>query len=70
MDYRGVLMFGAKVFYKDRGGEWRWKAVAKNHWITGGSGEGYKNFLDMKRGAFLTAMILLFGKTRVVRRSQ
>lgn len=33
-------------FYKDKAGEWRWRAVAGNQEIVGTSGEGYKNEQD------------------------
>jgi uncharacterized protein YegP (UPF0339 family) len=68
MDYGGVLMFGTKELYRDAKGEWRWRAVAKNHKTTGDSGEGYANLVDMLNGALLTGLILLFGKKRMVER--
>lgn len=31
------------VIYRDRKGEWRWKALAANHKTVSESGEGYRN---------------------------
>jgi hypothetical protein len=31
------------VIYRDRAGEWRWKARSKNNKIVAESGEGYRN---------------------------
>lgn len=33
-------------FYKDKAGEWRWRAKAANGKVIADSGEGYKNFAD------------------------
>lgn len=36
------------LFYQDETGEWRWKLVAHNGNTMADSGEGYKNYDDMR----------------------
>ena len=46
--------------YKDRAGDWRWRAVAKNGNVLADSGEGYRNYGDMRKALPSTFHILAF----------
>lgn len=61
---------GTKEFYRDPEGGWRWRAIAANGLKTAHGGEGYRRFADAKHGLWVTLLILLFGRTRIVGRNK
>jgi len=48
---------GRADFYRDEGGEWRWRVTARNGRCLSVSSEGYKNLGDCKLGLTSTAYI-------------
>jgi uncharacterized protein YegP (UPF0339 family) len=46
-------------FYRDKRGEHRWRAIARNGKVLADSGEGYKRIAGAKRGAISTLAVLL-----------
>lgn len=61
---------GVKEFYRDRDGDWRWRVRAANGCKIADSGEGYRRFKDCKNGMWVTFMVMLFGKTRILGRAE
>jgi uncharacterized protein YegP (UPF0339 family) len=55
---RGRRPVGYVKFYKDKKGEWRWRAFAANGNIVADCGEGYKRRADAKAGADAAFRIL------------
>lgn len=50
------------IFYRDRRGEWRWRAVRETpggQRIVGDSGEGYGNLVDARNGFELVRAMTL-----------
>ncbi len=48
--------------YRDKAGQWRWRAVARNGRILADSGEGYRRQGDCKKGWQRTVETLTTGK--------
>lgn len=46
-------------FYRDKAGEWRWRAVARNGEVVADSGEGYRERRDAVHGAAVLLRLLL-----------
>jgi uncharacterized protein len=50
---RNLRMKGQYALYKDRIGQWRWRAIASNGKVIADSGEGYGNKADALHGIWL-----------------
>ena len=55
------------VYYRDRKGHWRWRAVARNGRIVAESGEGYKRMRDAVKGVERTFDVIRCAHVQVIK---
>lgn len=54
------------IFYHDKMGEWRWRAIAPNGRIIADCGEGYERLRDCKRGFAAFCRYVRIGRVKEV----